>query len=805
MKKILLVICFISFAKISMSQAYSYLGTFNSLGVPNYLTTNDVIPANLLTTIAASLPENFPVPTYHPSYIATGTNSNIVMQSSGHVWVTFVDEGAGYKNVLGYYSYPTVTPPASIPSNNNLKIVFPNVSKLNSGGGLVAGNKVYLGHFNAGTTISWFLIADGYRNGAVTNGNWRLFSNPAFNPESNAALKYHNVLLYDTTYDKIILGFEDIRRDYASCDNDFNDAIFYVSATPDTAIFTGGMNKTTNPTANVSTGNNGGLESNGSLSELISKRYYQRQQTPTLENLESQQNEKNLLNAKSRGMNQYVPNLATIGFVSYPSTPSDLVGVTNAVDILSVDYYDSMNKRQAVLLMTETENKVYNHTKSICDRLKNASITNIEQKQIAGIDFITYSMQQAEGEYEYITCFSLSNHQNQLTIHNQWLIGQYPEKDQFINFQVWSVVPHINQYIVEQILDQIATIKPYTVDSSAKMIPSVYFKKGIIDENKIHFELMNNSATTDANIVFGYTISEQDQRRIMSYPVKLVPNGTTMITIPFDGLFDADIQLEVNNIPIDEMYLADGAWGTDFPSGTTQIDNFIVNADLMHKSEGTYPVQRSAEVKATIQEYLTLYKMLKPSNLPISMNEYDYLNFTITNTDNVWIRLNKKSISEWAKQPKCQIGSSDSIKSISIPLSYFKNELGESIATNDLVSLSFTILAQKATNSSLSVKNVSFSKNPLNTVYERTNNLTAYPNPVINKMPVDIHYSSDDATEGIVEVLSITGSSIISQAISASKGFNTLSLQLPNSIIPGIYLIQLKLSNKTERIKLSVE
>lgn len=789
----------------AQGQGYTYLGTFNSLGVPNYLTTSDVIPQGLLTNVAASLPENYPVPTYNPSYIATGTNSNIVMTGNGHVWVTFVDEGAGYKNVLGYYSYPSATPPASIPANSNLKIIFPNVSKLNSGGGLVAGHKVYLGYFTAGTTISWFLIADGYRNGAVTNGNWRLFSNPAFNPETNPALKYHNVLLYDTTYKKVILGFEDIRRDYGSCDNDFNDAIFYVSATPDTAIQTEGMNKTTNPTPNISSGNNGGLESNGSLSALIANRYFKRQQQPSLDNIGSQKQASMNYHAKSRSTNQFIPDPASMGMIGYNSTPDDLLGVTNALEVASMDYYDSNSVRQAALLLTRTENKVYNHTKSICDRLKNASITGISQKQIAGIDFITYTLLQDEGEHEYVTCFSLSHSNNEFQIHNQWLISQYPPKEEYYNFQVWSSLPHVNQQVVENILAKINLVKPFTVDTTPKKIPVQYFKHGVLDSKAITFQIMNNGEATEAEIRFSYTETEKDQRRTITYPITLSGNGSSAVSVPFNNLFDADIQLVVNGTEADEMYLADGAWGIEYPSQTTQVNEFIVLPNPVSSVEGVRNISRAATLDATIQDYITLYKMLKPSNMPMNVNDYEYLNVTIAGNDVIAIRLNKKSIKEWYKQGKIQFHPSQELKSISIPLAQFKNDMGESIKTDDLLSISFTSTAQKSSSKNLEVKNLSFSKTPQFEVFNQSEELVIYPNPSSQNLPLTIQFLAELTEDGILEVLALNGSKVYSMPFAASEGRNNFNIKLPESLQAGMYLLQIKLPSGVHRTKLFVD
>lgn len=222
----------------STNSVYKPLGTYNSLGVPNYLTpTNDIIDASMLNDINATLPEYMSLPTSHPQYFANGLDRNLILQDACDVWVTFVHEGAGYRNVLGFFKYNTNNPPATAAAIDTVKIIFPNVSFTNSGGGLASGNRVYLGQFAPGTTIGWVLIADGYRNNTITNGNWVLYSNDNLNPETAANKKQHTVLLNDIGRGKFLLSFEDIRRDQNS-DNDFNDAVFYVTANPIQSIKT---------------------------------------------------------------------------------------------------------------------------------------------------------------------------------------------------------------------------------------------------------------------------------------------------------------------------------------------------------------------------------------------------------------------------------------------------------------------------------------------------------------------------------------------------------------------------------------
>jgi enamine deaminase RidA (YjgF/YER057c/UK114 family) len=55
------------------------------------------------------------------------------------------------------------------------------------------------------------------------------------------------------------------------------------------------------------------------------------------------------------------------------ATPLDLLGNTNANEVLDVDYYQQTN-RVAAVLATDIQNGVYGHFKAICDRLNNSTL-----------------------------------------------------------------------------------------------------------------------------------------------------------------------------------------------------------------------------------------------------------------------------------------------------------------------------------------------------------------------------------------------------------------------------------------------
>ncbi|MEZ5070249.1 MAG: LruC domain-containing protein [Bacteroidales bacterium] len=221
------------------------LGTWNGNGVPDYLeAAGDVISAAFLDDVNASLPEYINLPVSHPQYLASSTDASLVLKEDAEVWITFVHEGAGWTNALGYYTYPTTAAPQSIADLTDRTVVFPNVS---TGSGLLqSGDKVQLQYldpatgeyspiFPAGHSIGWFLAAQGWKAGQPTGGVYIHYSDPVLNQEPDPSLKKHNVLLYDELRELLLIGFEDVRRDQGA-DQDFNDAIFYVSANPVTAV-----------------------------------------------------------------------------------------------------------------------------------------------------------------------------------------------------------------------------------------------------------------------------------------------------------------------------------------------------------------------------------------------------------------------------------------------------------------------------------------------------------------------------------------------------------------------------------------
>ncbi|RLT96785.1 LruC domain-containing protein [Ketobacter sp.] len=186
-------------------------------------------PREFFARINNALPEA----RVNEAFMTDDAGSNITLKEEGEVFVTFIHEGAGYKNAFGYFTFDKNNPPTSAAQVRET-IVFPNLSYPH----LANGHRLSLGTFPAGTSIGFFIAANGfsYYTGVKDSAVPYYYSLKDLNPEQDPALKQHNVLLYDEEVQEVIIGFEDLPRTWG--DNDFNDAVFSVRATPASALDT---------------------------------------------------------------------------------------------------------------------------------------------------------------------------------------------------------------------------------------------------------------------------------------------------------------------------------------------------------------------------------------------------------------------------------------------------------------------------------------------------------------------------------------------------------------------------------------
>lgn len=678
--------------------AYNYLGQYDSNGKPLYLVDDSEITANDMQLINAALPEGYPVPTYNPQYITSGYATDILLDDSAEVWVTFVSEGAGYRSVLGFYTYDLNNPPTQAPPGSQVTIVFPNVSLEGSGGSLQPGNRVKIGSFPAGTGIGWVLLANGWNGSNVTNGLWKLYSNPNFNPETNPALRHHNVLLADSVRQRVYLGFEDIRRDNNSCDNDFNDAIFFITASPNAAMRINNCASIHSAT-NISSGNNGGLESNGDLATLVAKRNFQRikfnHKTDLQERqlLASELQQSGLLDTRTTdNLSSYFPPTGMYQTeIPRVSTPTDLLAITNAKEIYSVDYYEG-SKRVSAGLASYTQGEVYNHSKVICDRLNSSNLEDIRVVHLDGYQLIMATIKRENGETEYALYFSvrLMNASNEL--YSYWNIDQYPDGD-YLNFQVWGCNMGQASSIAHYILTVLKEDKVLTNTSDQSQLPELFVKSGYYKEGKLFLTLINKKGVKKATLDGSFKKTESSLLELFKQELELNGSYQQEVTIACGSLFDVGLSLQAENAnQIDAFYLADGPWGLDYLETEATINNFQISQQTDQPLSGAYAVERSVQLSGKVKGIVNLFRNILSGELVLPTKNYNAVAFKITNKLPVEVILVPDNLKNWEERPRLILPANNNEKAYVLNFSDFRDANANPIPFTALRSIVFSTM-----------------------------------------------------------------------------------------------------------------
>lgn len=209
-------------------------GYNQSTGKPdNLIYARDEYSSDFFSRINNALPEAH----VNEAFLTDDGGANITLNEEAEVFITFIHEGAGYKNSFGYFTFDKNNPPTSAEEISET-IVFPNLSYPH----LTNGHRLSLGTFSSGTSIGFFIAANGfwYYSGVKDFKVPYYYSLKDLNPESDEVLRQHNVLLYDEEVQEVIIGFEDLPRTWG--DNDFNDAVFSVKSSPASAIDSSNLN-----------------------------------------------------------------------------------------------------------------------------------------------------------------------------------------------------------------------------------------------------------------------------------------------------------------------------------------------------------------------------------------------------------------------------------------------------------------------------------------------------------------------------------------------------------------------------------
>jgi len=753
--KIFIFSCTFSIFQICLfaQQSYQFLGEYTNDGTPLYFDGRDEVSSATLDRIENAFPEGLPVPIYNPHYITAGYDSNLELTENADVWVTFVAEGAGYRNVLGFYTYDVNNPLTKAPSSRDITIIFPNCSALNSGGSLVSGDKVKIGRFKAGTGIGWVLLANGWNGKEVTSGFWKVFSDHQFNPEYNQDEQHHTVMIHDPDNELIILGIEDVRRDYQGCDHDFNDALFYITANPYEAMKVNNI-KEIEVSKRVSSSNDGGLESNGDLAKLIAKRNFKRIKNHNFHNTKNLQTsfKRKTGFGEVHPLSHYLPDTGVLGTETASlASPNDLINITNATNVFSLDYYENSN-RVASTLITTTENNVYNHSKNTCDRLNNAQLIDARLLKIDDYEMVYTELEHYDKTTEFSIGFSVKDNGDTQTLYSLWNIEDYPKGD-YKNFQIWGNTTAQVGHIVHTILQKLKSEKELIDNNDMPIgLPEVFIKKGKYSNGTLSLDIINKKKATNVYLEGSYKTTETDTYKSFLEYIALDGEWEQSLDVAIDPIFDMGFSISPSGSGThDSMYIADGPWGIDYNQTIDQVADFVINAQDEASDYKGYAIERDIAAKGSVKQTVNIFRNILAGNLSLDIGSYQYLHLDMNTNIPIEVSLLTDTTTSWEDRLSFDLTAQTGTKHHILALSEFKNTDGVHKPFTALQSIVFSVQGDynKYTDFDVTAKDLVLTetaklaqgkKTIIAKVFdnETGDHIQCLPNPAVNKTKVTL-------------------------------------------------------------------
>ena len=557
----------------------------------------------------------------------------------------------------------------------------------------------------------------------------------------------------------------------------------------------------------VNTGNGGGLESE-SLGDLLSKQYVTRKMksVPTqFVKSEATRYNKAKLTASinmARGgagsdltMTEMFPTELQNGDVADITSPTDILDYTIAQEVLSVDFSVG-GTTKAVVLGVRTTDKVYNHTKASCDRLRGAEILNVKTVQVGGYNFLMQAIKQRNGVTEYAISFAVGkNYQDSFyTLQTNWFVKEYEAAKDVYNFQVWSTLPEQTTKLVNDILNNLNDSKP-VIQTEIQKMPKTYAAKVTREGTDLVLKLKSVKEEQSIEISMDQNYSETNGFTMRYNPLK--SEMTQTIRLNVDDAYEFDGLINVEGAVQDAFYSADGNWGLDFDTTYTLINKYVVsnNLDRVYE-EGELAVNRNVHLQVHSEDdYATLYKSLLPGQIPADYNEYQFVSFKAKGSGLLELGLIKSSVEDWKHQYKAMINVGSEEKTYYVPFKFFKStKSNQTINADDLTMLTFTFLPVEAKTQDLdlNIEDVKFTNKAPDgyeeLLYTMQNEFMVYPNP--SRGDVNCMLYSDTNTTATATLYDVSGKAIYSSQVKLTEGRNELDFNF--NVPTGVMFFSIK-------------
>ena len=549
------------------------------------------------------------------------------------------------------------------------------------------------------------------------------------------------------------------------------------------------------------TANDGGLESNGRLSEAISKRNFNRaKKSYAFDQMSAKRVTPNPVSYTSRTTNDFqlqdfVPLTTINEDYAVESTPTDLLNITNAAEVYAVDYMQN-DASIASILALKTENGVYEHTKYICDRLLGAELISVSTIDINEQAFIKSIIKNADGSFEYVLSLSakVANNDANFAVESHWNLDVYEENVTFYNFQIWSNSIDDLYSLSQEVLNLLEVVKPIS-GYELSTPPTVFVRKGKYNNGALDLQIINTNATENVTFDSGFRETETSDFNYTSSNLNLNENYITEIQVPTGNLFDVGFRIGDGINTPDDLFMSDGPWGIDDSQTSTEVTNYAISQNTNSFDAADFPIERNLSLSAYTSTYFAAYRALTPRFKAVDVTNYDNFKLKAKGTGNLEITLVKQSITNWEEQYKTTIALTADYQSFAIPFSAFTSALNTELQANDVVTIVFTMVSEDGTRTAkeMHVQDVRFSTGNTLSVNDfetetTTTSVKAYPNPMRNAS--SIHFSTNQKETVQLVIYNQLGKVVFQNTVNAQAGKNQIAIER-NNLSSGLYICKI--------------
>lgn len=444
-----------------------------------------------------------------------------------------------------------------------------------------------------------------------------------------------------------------------------------------------------------------GVESNGRMKDVMAKRHYMRGRAavcsdPSGEGVLCDRVSvlaRPLVSSDHIDLAKLVPNFAALNLQAIPTSPSDLVEITNAVDIIAMDHFKD-NVVNGAMLLLETKNRVYEHTKAICDRFSGAALEHVMEIHAKGMVFpVAVLSDPGEKTRSFAVSFAVADN----TVFSRWMIEDYPTFDNdesMYNVQLWSGSPIETQRLLVAELEHLEEVfgtLNYDSESRKYRSPKAYMmaaKKHGITTN-LHLA-GRDAANLKARIDY---YPEEDAQNPVSVTVDVPENGKVETVLP--PYLDAMVALmDSEGNTLDTAYVSDGSFTAfdDSEFNGSSATSSLINSGCIRRKDTTDDdliITGCGQMNGKVEQYAVLARVMEGGMGPLDMTQYKAISFDYKSNTNIVLCLESQSRYDQA-QSCLTIPARDELTKIWIPLDEFTiYGSTEPAVINDVVALSW--------------------------------------------------------------------------------------------------------------------